>query len=232
MTNTKKAGLKKIENYTNEELLLLTDQEVDLIIKLHLADAGIKFPVKPEEPTYFAVPEADTTVYRVTGADVLFSDKAVAEEVAKVMREHISSLYITEYFNGDYEHQTLKSAQNSYNFNEGIQVVVVRHYSKELLKEISDNLAQNKQLKKDYEAARAEYDSAYKDGSEIMEEVRSVVRNAKEAQREKQRLLEHYKEYLELAANNKDIAWNFMKKAYSVSQDQEDYINAYVNNPF
>ena len=47
-------------------------------------------------------------------------------------------------------------------------------------------------------------------------------------QEEKDNKLATFKEYLSLAEGDKDVAWKFMRKAHTVDQGQEDYINAMI----
>jgi hypothetical protein len=65
--------MKYIDDYTKEEILNLTDEDIERVIKIGLANAGLKLPKRPEEPNYNEIPEGDVILFKVTRAHQYFS---------------------------------------------------------------------------------------------------------------------------------------------------------------
>lgn len=216
---------KKINEYTNAELLKLNDDEVETIIKLHMAEEGIKLLKRPQEPVYAETPKPDVRVWQVAGCEFYFTDRAIAEEIAKVMYEHISEVNEREW---SATAITIKGIKDGYRYQDGIPVTESGVYSRELLDQISTKLKMNKEAKESYEKLSNEYNKIEESAESIRADVWNVVRMAKEAQAQKERLTEIFQEYLLLADDNVDVAWKFMNKAYAVSKEEVDYINAHI----
>ena len=66
--------MKDFDKLTNEEIRLLTDEQIAIYKKLKWAENGIKFPVKPNEPECVEEDKPDLTAYYISelGDNVLF----------------------------------------------------------------------------------------------------------------------------------------------------------------
>lgn len=224
--------MKFIQDYTQEELVALTDEEVEKIIKVTLADNGLIIPVCPTMPSLKEIQGPDTIVYTVAGieSDICFTKKEIAEDAANILRSNYSLLRRLQYdYNIGGEYKRVDPINTSYHFARGIESIIVvekRVYSQELYNRIHEDIEQNKKLEDQYDKLKETYDKQYEEAQEIRDEVWDAVNNARDKQYAKETKLNQFKEYLELADQNVDIAWKFMKKAYSVSQEEENYINA------
>lgn len=221
--------MKQINEYSEKDLLKLQNEDVERIIKLELANNGIKMVKKPVEPTYHPLPEKDTIGYTITNVDYVFEKKETAEEVARVLKNNFSNLKKSCYNWSNNDHLDYLSPLDTYTFREGvnsIQILENKYYSGELYEQLSTKIKENSELKSAYEKAKKEYDESMDIAEETINFVWEKVNEAKRKQDERESMLEKFKEYLDLADNNNDIAWKFMNKAYSLDDDQINYIKA------
>lgn len=227
--------MKLINDYTKQELIALTPKEVERIIHLHLADAGIAIPREPQEPNYEVIPEQDKKLFGIAGIDnVYFEKRETAEEVVKLLKQNFSQLRRVgyNYWDGDRAEKVEPFSVDRYSRSEpSSNAIVVEEktvYSADLYMQIKSKLEANKKLKEDYEKRKEQYDKAQSEAKETIDMVWETVRTAQREQEEKDSKLATYREYLSLAEGDTDVAWKFMKKAHTVTQEQEDYINATV----
>lgn len=225
--------MKLITDYTKNELVKLQSDDIEKIIHLHLANEGIAIPREPVEPTYESVPEKDKKLFYVSGVDGLYFEKReIAEEVAKTLKNNFSSLRSIEvnYWDTERTERVSPFKVEKYNSREPSvnDIVVQEHavYSADLYMQIKSKIESNKKLREDYKKRKEAFDKASESAKTTVDMIWATVRDAQREQEEKDSKLATYREYLALAEGDKDTAWKFMKKAHSVTQDQEDYINA------
>lgn len=223
--------IKKIDEYSRDQILKLEKESIERIIKLSLADAGIKLPKAPTEPTYHEIVEPDKTLYMLSPFDTIaFEKKEIAEEIAKVLRGNFSTLRKIIYnWEIGSEFKTDTSLLSDYQYHEGPAAIVVKEvktYSVELYAQIKDKLNENTLLRKAYETEKTEYDKINESAKDTIDYIYETIEKVQQDEANKKRLLGIFKEYLELAENKVPVAWAFMHKAYSVSDEEKDYINA------
>jgi hypothetical protein len=99
-------------------------------------------------------------------------------------------------------------------------------YSKDKYLEMQTQMSVLQNLKKQYEKDKKEYDANQSLAIKVTEEFTTRLNYAKN-KIERRNLLctKFYNDYLPIAENNHDVAMNFLKKAYAISEDDEKYIN-------
>jgi len=223
--------MKTINDYTKEEIIALTDDKITNLISLSKAQSGIKLLKKPVEPTYNEIPPPDKTIFKVSGVNIYFEKRETAEEISKILRSNFSTLREKTYdYSVDSEYEYDKPISSRYGFNNAGVIIVeeLSVYSFELYTQIKGKLEYNKQLKNVYDKDKKEYDKENDIALDIVNNIYDKINEVKKEQQEKEKMLERYQEYLKLAEQNQDIAWTFLKKAYSISTDIEDYIKANI----
>lgn len=213
-----------LDNYTEQQILALSDEEVEKIIKLHLAENGIKLLQKPTEPKYFEVAKQDQKVFKVTGFDYYFVEEEDAKEMQRLIKQKFSKL---KRKNGWDEEARLYPITDYYvkDIN-SIKIEEEIFYSEELYQQVAKKITDNNLLKKDYEAVKREYDDNYSSSSDIRNEVFSRINEVKSKYNNFDNMKLRFKEYMELANQQEDIAWSFLEKAYTITQECKDYIKA------
>ncbi len=215
-----------IDTLSDAEILALTDEQVGKIIKLKLAEGGIKIISKPEEPEYHNIPEGNEVLFQVTGVSALFSDRTVASQIAEKLKENRSCLKETSYSH-DYNYKFQKDFNlDYYGKPEPISIMEVRVFSKDLLTSIKEDVKSNEQIKKSYEERKKEYESVNSQAENIKEEVWSRVYEIRQKQAEKESSYARFLEYLALTESDKNKAMVFYKKAYNPDEQTIQFIES------
>ena len=226
--------MKKINELSEKEILDLTTEDVELMIKLKKAEEGVKLLPKPKEPTYFNIKAPDVVVYSCAlfGDDLVFED---IEELNKVLNviKNAASKYSLEYnwskLSSDFKYAR-RDFKRPYN-GEWHTITSNQVYSVELYNEIVDLAAQNKKLKEQYEKEIKEYESAINDAKWIEDEINGKVLEVKEKYWKFESYCRKFKyDYLPLSNENEAVAMNFMDKAYSLTDEQKEYVLANYSN--
>lgn len=218
--------MKKIDDYTQQEIIKLTQDEINTIIKIHLAEDGVKIVEAPVKPVLKPVAEADITIYQINNLELYFTDRALAETIADLFSKNIKFLHKTNYnYSNGSEHKYLTKITSNYGWDtDGVSIKQQKVYSKSLYQSIELILAENNIELELYQSKNREYekylDALKKQTKYVLEKVRVAV----SFEKEKDSKLKIFQDYLKLADNNREIAWKFMKKAYTLTDDEEKYI--------
>lgn len=218
--------MKKWQELTTEELANLTDEQIDKYKKLMYAEEGIQFPEKPKEIDEVNIP-TDLTVYKISGISSydgpVFGSLDEAKKVLECLNScssfgHIESKNSEQYFD-------LGTRRDYFGKNQPLEINTTQVYSKEKYLEVQDTLVQYKNLREQYKKDKEHYEEIYNKAIEATEEFCEAINNAKSIMYHRENLAsKYYRDYLPLADNNSEIAMNFLKKAYTVSEEDEQYI--------
>lgn len=220
--------MKKINELTELEVLALTTEDVELMIRLKKAEEGIKLLPRPKEPTYFDIKAPDKVTYSCTlfGDGLVFEDIEELNKVLNAIKETTSKFKLDYNWNklgSDFKYAT-KELKQPYN-GEWHTATSQQVYSVELYNEIVDLASQNKKMKEQFEKELKEFESAINDSKWIEDEVNNIVLDVKEKYWKLESFCRKFRyDYMPLASENKTIAMNFMDKAYSLTDEQKEYV--------
>ena len=226
--------MKDFDKLTNEEILLLTDEQIAIYKKLKWAENGIKFPVKPNEPECVEEDKPDLTAYYISelGDNVLFLSLEEAKNVLAALVEAKTLGHPDYNSNVGYGIMFFEpGTKRDYRGHQDIRIESRQVYSKELFNQMATNLQTNKKLRDQYQKDLKEYNEVLTKATELTAEMDEKILNVRADFDRKQRLARKFKEdYLPIADNNEEIAMNFLSKAYSLSDEDKEYIlNEYKN---
>ena len=225
--------MKDFEKLTDEEIYNLTEEQILVYKKLLWAENGIQFPVKPNEPEAVEVEQPDLTIYRIRelGDSICF----LSIEEAKKMVDLISSL--KTYGHTDYEskvgYKTLfvKPGFANHYGQDPLGIVSEQVYSRELFNSMATNLQTIRRMKEQYEKDCSEYNKVLSTATELTVDMDDKILSVRELFRKRFFLLSKFRDdYLPLAENNEEVAIRFLCKAYTVSEDDKNYILANYKN--
>lgn len=212
---------------TDQEVLALSDEKIEKMAKLALAGEGIQIVSEPKEPEYHIIPGPDKTIYDVDGCEMSFEDEDTAQSIRDLLQNSFSKLRNTEYdykIGSDYKYEEQWHINKYSKTDMILQVKKNLVYSGPLYAQILPMLQQNANAKEEYEKLRKEYDTANQDSRDIVATVYDKVGEIRSKYAEFDRMFARYKEYIDLADGQEEIAWGFLKKAYTVSEEMETYI--------
>jgi len=230
--------MKKITELTEQEILDLSKDDIQRMIKFRMAEEGIAFVTPPIKPIYFEVPEPTTKVYycSLLGKQYSFEDVDELNKLLGVINEcktlcTVENNYSLRGKYKDYIAKEIKtSTWRSDEPSDTITPTIV--YSNKEYVGIKDLLEKNSRLKEDYEDKLKDYKYAKENSKWIRDEIEERV----EEVREKYRKLGDYvwkfeNDYLPLADNNKEVAMNFLNKAYFLTEEEQNYVlESYKDN--
>ena len=226
--------MKKINEMTEQEILNLSEEEIQKMIKLRLAEEGIKIMDVPKVPELFEITPPDTIVYQIIalGDNLSFEDINEANAILDLLSKS-KSLGFTDYswdkLGSDFKYFE-KGKTRKWNNNGGIELKSEKAYSMKLYAEITDVAIQNKKMREHAEKELKEYNEINSQCSDIVSEIRDRISEVNSKYERLNSLVYKFtNDYLPLADNNSEIAIKFMTKAYSLSENDIEYVNSKCN---
>ena len=212
--------MKRLKDYTKEELINITDEEKKLLIEVEAMCEGVEIP---EEPKYLEVLEVeapDMEVYVVETDDLIYESKEKAERVVSFLNSIRTGNLDYDYLNG-YDRKYFKTTDKL------VSAKAVRVYSYEKYRKLSELLRTNKKAKELNDNLRSEYNEALKGFNKIVAEVQGAIDNAVYEQQAEERYRTAYNRYIEIANGDKEVAQKFFRNTYSGLD--EDVMEAVFN---
>lgn len=227
--------MKKINEMTEQEILALSEQDIQNMIKFRMMEEGIKIIDKPKRPELFEIEPADQKVYVIPILNgYAFTDFAEAQKVADALREAKSFRKVDYDWNklgSDFKYLEKKD-RYTYDYAGDFGINEIHVYSSKLYASIVDFAAQNKAMNEQVEKDMKSYDDAYAAASDITLEIRGRVTEIREKYERLERLTCSFaNDYYPLSDNNEEMAMKFMSKAFTLTGEEEKYIlENYKNN--
>src|SRR3712207_3456204 len=187
--------MKKINEMTEQEILALSEQDIQNMIKFRMMEEGIKIIDKPKKPELFEIEPADKKVYVIPILEgYAFTDFAEAQKVAEALQAAKSFRKVEYDWNklgSDYEYLEKKD-KYKYGYPNDFGVNEKYVYSNELYANIVDFAAQNKAMVKQVEKDEKAYNDAYTAASEITLEIRDRISEVREKAARLERLTQKF----------------------------------------
>ena len=222
--------MKNINEMTEQEILALSEKDIQNMIKFRMMEEGIKIIDKPKKPELYEIEPADQKAYTIPILNgYAFMDFAEAQKVSEALK-NVKSFRKVEYdwnkLGSDYKYLNKKD-RYTYGYPEDFGVNENYVYSNELYANIVDFAAQNKAMMQQVEEDEKAYNDAYAAASDITLEIRNKITEVREkAERVKRLTLKFANDYYPLSDNNEDVAIKFMSKAFSLNEDEKKHILA------
>lgn len=216
--------MNRIDDYLPEELLAMSDEEIDRLVDVESAHLGIPLlPPRPVEPEP-APATPDVTVYEAAGH--LFRDKADAQKVCDLLK----SLPVLETYSVNNEGYSWRGPFGV-RLNEDFDIAPheVKHWTAEHYDRHRRALETAKEAKERYSEAKSEYDKILSQRGEIVERI-AAIRSAEQSRQDRRaRIAADFERYVELADGDRDQALTFYLHA---NDDQgEDLVRDVVGMP-
>ena len=214
--------MKRYNEYLPEEMEKLTDNELENLVYLEIAYAGIipeEYPVLTSAPTVDIKP----TVKAYECDNVYFDTIENAntfQNMKRFARNYDYSLTGTSDF-------VCLDEKNARDYSNGIKTAMF--YEKNDIEKIKHELKRIGQIKKSNESLSKNYSIYIESINCHRDNVYMAHRESVETMNKRKKALSVYKKHLELADNNKEIAEKFFRDAY---KDYPDIINYVMSEMF
>lgn len=196
--------MKRFNDYSKKELAAFLDEEVERLIDIEVAFAGIKPVSNPtlKEESVIDI-EPTETAYDVNG--LLFMNELDALAVEKFPR--FTAEY--DYSRTGTEYKWLKPEPD---YSNGVRAI--KYYTKEQVDKVRDIIIANKKISEYNKEIVKEYNDFRESISSIREDVWGAVYEAKSFLRKLDQASATYQKHLSLADGDTKIAENFFREAY------------------
>lgn len=212
-----------IDDMSEEEILELTADDVERLIRFKMASEGVKIPLRPD----VQVPEPPVldrskmvTVYKV--GDLAFKSETEAMDFMQFVAK--LNFYEVDYqYEVGLENSYLK-AMSSHDRESLTRIQTMQVWPQEEWDTVSTKLLKYKKDKKTIEKLWDEYKSEMSAGKEIREDIMDQYNNAHVRRRDLQRSVSLFMEYMQIAEGNVPLATNFFLKAHPSASSQMEKI--------
>lgn len=206
----------KLNDLTDDEVLALSDEDIQFLIKRGMAEAGIPILPRPVEPTYFDVPVPDLQVHDV--GSFMFADRAAAERLQAVVAAEAEHLVKLGY-SSDYNLRFVQSERKTPDVTTSIV------YSQSAYAAHKEALDSNSVMRAAYEADLRAYEAAEREAAEVRSEVMDRVKAVEDAEERRAMLFDRFAEYVVIADGSRDIALEFLRRAFPMTDDEANAIS-------
>ena len=205
--------IKKMEDYTNEELLALTDDQIKDTVNLECAHAGVRLlpdvvPVKPDGKK----PDKDVAYFTIGSVD--FVNQVDANEVADLIA---TKPVITKKYSSGPGYSYVHTGSETNRPAVDTQMIFSESYLNTVLLEKTAI----EEAEKLYEELRDEYDSISDARGKIVTTLYDMIGEARCEKELHDTLRLEFKKYMGLALADEEIAVRFM---VSARPDHEEWI--------
>jgi len=205
--------MKRLKDYTNKELAMLTDEEITNLIDVECMSSGVPLSITPK-PTLKEVPEIQNPTTEIFSVDsYYFTDKDEADNLAEILTSSKSRVNVEYNYNiGSSDYKYCKKCEaNTY-------VKKSYCYSNEEYKNLSNTLKLKTEIAKFNKDSIDDYNENMSERNEIINTVWEAIRNAQNEMRKINEALNIYKKYIELSDGNEEIAQSFFKQNNKISE--------------
>lgn len=230
--------MKHIDELTEQEILALTEDEIDYLINVRIAEEGIKFVPYPNSPILSVIPKPTICVYtcNLFGDDLVFTDIEELQKVLQLLESCKSKCSIDSDYSLPEESRyrisnKLRTRYSSYGNSPWDSINTIKVYTDEEYSRIRDIAMANNKLQAEYKSDLREYKDTMEKSKDIRSEIYDVVNkvvNKYNTYNTYINLLVNT--YLPIAKGDLEIAINFLDKAYNLTPDQKTYVLEHYND--
>ena len=220
--------MKTIEKLTDQEILKLTDSDIEMIVNFKKAEQGIKILSKPPEPIYHVVPEKDCDIFYInTLGDVVFEEVTELKNLIDTIKGYKS---IGQKYYNDGVYNFTKNLKSRYSNSDWDSISSEKVYSEKLYKDAKESLNANGILRSQYDKSTKEYNDYVDKHNYIKQEILEKHNEIHSKYADLNKYCNLMKEdYMPLAEGKEAVAIKFLCKAYSLTLSQEEYVLANYN---
>ena len=214
--------MKRLTDYTNKELSMLTEEEIAKLIDIECMSEGVPLSITPK-PILKEIPEIQKPTTEVFSVDnYYFTNKDEADRLADILtsaKSRVTAEYNYNIGNAEYKY-CKKYETNTY-------VKKLYCYSIEEYKNLSDTLKIKTEIENSNKDSMDDYNEIMSERNNIINNVWSAINNANCEMRKINNALDVYKKYIELSDGNEEIAQNFFKQNSNISKYFEIVMEEY-----
>lgn len=207
--------MKKITEMTHEEIVKLTEEDIQKMVRRAAAEEGVRFldaPIPPERPNV----AFDSTIYGF--GDFHSYDMDFLRKLQSLIYEHVDKLRDLDYdWQIGSEYKSPKPL-DGYRMERFARIETIRCVSQDLYLASKSKLQEHKKAMEQYEKDLKEWESNESHLDEIKSEIGTVWNNALRKESDIEKHKARFKEYRQLGCDE-ETSIKFYRKAYPVDSD-------------
>lgn len=215
---TKRTKMKQFEDLTTDELVALTDKEINTYVDYQCAVEGIKLlPAHPGKEPEKPQPKQLETMSYVLG--IYTKDTQLASNLMKLINK--SEIYKKEGYSsdGNIRFERLTPDGDSYYYP---KIQTESAMSKDEYIRLKGEIDEWRKKVTIWRDANSEYKKIKEQRQDIQEEITNTIDQARSDVTKAENLLLKYNRYLDLAGGDEVIAKKFLEDAEHPTQDEMD----------
>ncbi len=216
--------MKNFFELSDLEIYNLSPEQIETYKKIALAEAGIKFPVEPVKPVLEPEPAPNMVVYTIACATfrLAFARKCDAEDVLEALNSCSTAGLLDGYGVPCFKPGYGKTFDGQKNM---LAVEPIEAYSEDAYKAYREIRNRNTDSERVFDEACKEYSKRLDEASKVLDPIDARLLEARHTIGHRIMLTNMFAfEYLPIAENDTEIAMRFLKKAYTVKDEDEAYI--------
>lgn len=190
--------------------MALTDEDVIKMVKRKCAEEGVKILENPEQPVALQL-QPELMLYQV--GNYFFENAADADAAVLALVKAFEQGY--DYSVG-YNYKFPKRIDGS-----GLSVEPTKMFSKKQIDQYKDELVAYKEAQERHKELESEYWDAMKHREEFVDEIWSKVREVRAKYDRLNNMRTQYRDYINIANGDEQLAWQFFVKAYGEQNEQD-----------
>lgn len=215
--------MKQITELSEQEILALTQEQLNRMVKLKMAEQGVKMIDEPIEPTYEDLPEKTEQWYAIVGCEYLTQSKEIADALGLTLKKSASKFGNYSYVGNDYSNKVANQLDN-YGQNNIGTVSANLYYNANDASKAKTIGEKNKELKTNYSKELDLYKENQENVDLIKLDIYGVYNEVSKKYYEMDTMKGRYETYLDLADGNAKTAMKFLKNAYTIDEQIEYYV--------
>jgi hypothetical protein len=217
--------IEELEKMKDEELIALTEEDIERIVMYNIADQGIPIEIEPQYEPLDNVKQPSHSFYK-SGlfANLLFPSAGAVESMNKLAVELGLKREGYEY-SFDHNPVFLDFEKNEWGNIQENSVVTNNYYSKGEYVDLSVVLAKNKRIGESNKNKREKYEKYVSSINGIRGDIECIIQEAHSRIYTKKQEEEKFKTYVEISKGDYDIAMAFYMKANGNDADMKKHID-------
>jgi hypothetical protein len=204
---------RSVYEMTDPELLALTDDDIDRLIKRAMAEEGIPIVPIPSEPEYAAEPQDTVHVYEIAG--LYFTEHDAAVRVMDAINKETPVRVKPSYdYTVGYNPKTIEHDETA------LSITTQSYLTPQAYDQHRDTLTSNNALRKQHEKEKQAYQDAERRARGIVDHIRETITAAEERKYRREWLRQVFAEYKEIANGDPLMAITFFRKAHQLDDDE------------
>lgn len=201
----------KITDMSDDQIIALTEEQLDLLIKVECMEQGVPLEPNPPEQSFFELPKGNLA-FKVKGTEFYFESREDADTLAKVITQLAHKRKQAKYdWRTGYDIEWLE------NYDVEVIVEEKNFYDKAQVQDRESFLVKRKTLKEQYEKDKGLYDKSREKVRKISDDIYGIYYEARKESERVNRYKTTFEEYIKLAGGDEIKARAFFDKAYKDS---------------